>query len=485
MVPAWNINSTSDRDGFTLIEPWKPGEDLNNLNSKDKDDVKKFYRCNPMKLTDRKFMVDTAKKYDWLMNPDANINCGTNDNNHKEYWTFAKEFSENFKFVISFMEGNHRLLVILYTIMGLAALPHVPLMHESREENRITKRYLELTDKEFSHYNVKATSEDNNYMTKIKDLMSSPTGTNMLTRLLHLNIYVPTVAATPECTAADRMPILKEISIEISNKRNNSSEQTNLDKLSALWKEVTNWDNDDEKSNLAFYIHEKLLSDEEFRDKFDPIQLSLELSKLKKFWKDPNQYRHLLTTIIAVHPATNLPNEPRYTGRPRSTMLLTTSPLPNFTKSYQPMWDFLLFYELIWTNQAYFRDSGAELEPVKILTKAYYMSRWIRSNIMAPWSKAEWDEMPQGWKNYVEEIGEEHEYIGDPNTGGSKPGCGSKTAQINAISVLHFHMIQACEIGNKRKLLASVIDRMKADFGSGSVKYDQLSYKSKFGLITY
>jgi len=467
MVPAWNINSTSDRDGFTLIEPWKPGEDLNNLNSKDIDDVKRFYRCNPMKLADRKFMVDTAKKYDWLRDPNANINCGTNDNN------------------ITFMEGNHRLLVILYTLMGLAALPHVPLMHESRKENRITKRYLDLTDKEFSHYNVKATDEDKDFTKKIENLMSSAPDTNMLTRFLHLNIYVPTVAATQECKAADRTPILKEISIEISNKRNNSSEQTNLDKLSDLWKEVTNWDNDDERSDLAFYIKEELLSEAAFHDEFDPQQFPFKFSILKNFWNDPNQYRHQLTNGIAVHTATNLPNEPRYTGRPRSTMLLTTSPLPNFTKSYQPMWDLLLFYELIWTNQAYFGDSGVELEPVKVLTKAYYMSRWIRTNIMAPWSNAEWEEMPKGWKNYVEEIGEEHEYIGDPNTGGSKPGCGSKTAQINAISVLQFHMIQACEIGDEPQLLANVIDRMKADFGSGSVKYDQLSYKSKFGLITY
>ena len=487
MVPAWNINSTSDRDGFTLIEPWKPGEDLDNLNSEDIDDVKRFYRCNPMKLADRKFMVDTAKKYDWLRDPDADIDCGTNDNNHKEYWTFARAFSENFKFVITFMEGNHRLLVILYTIMGLAALPHVPLMHESRKENRITKRYLDLSDKEFSHYNVKATDEDKDFTKKIEKLMSSALDTNMLTRCLHLNIYVPTVEATPKYTAAHRTPILKEISIEISNKRNNSSEQTNLDKLSALWKEVTNWDNDDERDDLLFYMEEELLSDTAFRVEFDPQQFPLEFPMLKKFWEDPNQYRHELTTKIAVHPETNLPSkpEPRYTGRPRSTMLLTTSPLPNFTKSYQPMWDLLLFYELIWTNQAYFGDYGVELEPVKVLTKAYYMSRWIRTNIMAPWSNAEWEEMPTGWKNYVEEIGEEHEYIGDPNTGGSKPGCGSKTAQINAISVLQFHMIQACEIGNEPQLLANVIDRMKADFGSGSVKYDQLSYKSKFGLITY
>jgi hypothetical protein len=159
------------------------------------------------------------------------------------------------------MEGNHRLLVILYTLMGLAALPHVPLMHESRKENRITKRYLDLTDKEFSHYNVKATDEDKDFTKKVENLMSSAPDTNMLTRFLHLNIYVPTVAATPECKAADRTPILKEISIEISNKRKNSSEQTNLDKLSALWKEVTNWDNDDERSDLAFYIKEELLSD--------------------------------------------------------------------------------------------------------------------------------------------------------------------------------------------------------------------------------
>jgi len=75
--------------------------------------------------------------------------------------------------------------------MGLAALPHVPLMHESRKENRITKRYLDLTDKEFSHYNVKATDEDKDFTKKIENLMSSAPDTNMLTRFLHLNIYVP------------------------------------------------------------------------------------------------------------------------------------------------------------------------------------------------------------------------------------------------------------------------------------------------------
>lgn len=465
-----------------MVEPFLPGDDLDKFNDGNPDsDAAKLFKSNPTKVDDRKFMVEVAKKNDWFINPDVNIDCGSDDNDHTQYWTFAKEFSENFKFVITSIEGNHRVMVICYTLMGLTPSPIVPLTHESREAHRITKRYLDLPNEQLTTCNIRPTETDDNYLDNIKKMMAQEPNTNMLTKYLYINIYTPTTEASPIYKAPALTENLIGISKEISGNRHNSSESTNMDGITPLIKDITTskrWS--DRGEDLTFFINDVEIRQTDFFNRFNPQQFRDTHQKLNDFFEDPNEKRKRLNRWVTVQAlqSENTENaETVFRGRPMSTMQLTTSPVPKPVLKYQPMWDMLLLYQLLWTNESYFNSE--KMNTVKILAKAHYMARWIRSNIVMGWGNKEWDKMSTDWKEYVKDYDDKSNYIGTDDTGGTRPGCGLDAAQINAVTVLQFHMIQACEIGDKTDLLAKVIDRMKTDFSSKNAKKDQPTLLSK------
>lgn len=478
-VPSWNIHSTSNEDAFTYVEPFTPGKDLDRL-MENSNEMAAFYQCNPFKVKDRKFMVDTATNNGWFLDPDLVIDCGSKDDDHDEYWAFAKAFADNFKFVITFIEGNHRMLVILYTLMGLAPLQNVPLLHESRKENRITRRFLELTSDEMNYTNIKPTEKDEDFLPIIKKMITE-NNANMLTRYLYVNAYAPTKKSTPAYSAKNMVSAtLKNISVQISNNRNHSSEQTNLDQLTDLYQDVaTPTDQDWPGSNgqITLFVNGKHVDGNYFSKEFDPIQFPNDFPKLEKFFDNPNLYHlKLKKWIQLLHEVGTTAQS--YRGRPPSTFDLTDTTMLKAKMDYLPMWDMLLLYQLLWTNESYF-GNGEKIDRAKILAKAYYMAMWIRLHPVFSWKDPSWNKMPQNWRQWVENYDEKINYIGQDNGGGSRPGMATPLGQTNAVTVFHFHMIQACEIGNKPKLLAKVIDRMKTDFGGGCGRKEQLIYISK------
>lgn len=413
---------------------------------------------NPLKVDGRNQMKEIANEKGWLKDADA-IEIGENDDDYDEYIAFANSFSEQFKYVVSFVEGNHRFIIITHSILGLAAIPTT--VFDGKSGVPVTNEHL----------GVKPTAEKRNYLETVKELLKDEEGNNAFSRHLNIEIITAKKDATKERTAAKlSLECLRSASAEVSEVRNNSSKMNNFDQLKVLFASVNTADKSDSKP-CSIHIAGIEMTKDDFYVNFDPEEFMEKHESLQPYFRNPNLHFQLLDLVTLKKNGTT--NSVIMKGRPAAVFEEIRYKKPKSTTNEDgtvtvtddyyvlKCRDMFLWYSIIWTNEKHFKPTDPK--PLEVLCKAYYLAVNEKvDNILAPsWNDSKFESLPER----VREVVDVNVLTDDDKNNRGRPGTGSVEAQLNAVNEMMYHMIITSEYTDNKQLLMQVVDKLSGEFG--------------------
>ena len=465
--------------------PFKLDEDLKKVHD---DESGEFFSANPTTKSGRDTMMKIAKENRWLYDPEKIINDTTDDKYH-DYIVFARTFRQQFRYILSFAEGNHRLIALIYAMLALVPLPNVKLIDQYQRNNdtvtegRLNDQYLNIDENEVRNYTFQSShlSKKKDYLSVIKHLLLDNENPNAFNQKLFVEIMTAKVNASNSVHGnayALSLNNIATISSDISTLRNNSSHQSNFDLANTMIQSIQQQEtvNYEDIECIKIIAGKGKTVDVQFNDfeDFDPNKYLKNYPQLKPFFEDPIRNQSNINHLVRVWLAKDGTDQGKVRGRPAAkfneiTVRQKTGGRGTSAQLHQKLFnlqvmDMFLWYTLIWQNESYFRPQ--ERKQVNgMLCKAYYYARYEKSdNIVPNWNKSKFQELPDAVRKTI-----------DPNwavdTGTNtkaRPGFGSDHAMENAVTMLMYHAIVTSDYINDKNLLKGVFDRVKEDFKTPS-----------------
>ena len=465
--------------------PFKLDDDLKKVHE---DGSEEFFSANPTTQSGRDTMMKKAKENKWLYDPEQIINETTGDK-YKDYIVFARTFRQQFRYILSFAEGNHRLIALIYALLALAPLPNVKLIDQYQRnddtviEGRLNDQYLNIDDNEVRNYTFQSShlKQGKDYLSVIKRLLFDDENPNAFNQKLNVEIMTAKVDASKSDHGnayALSVNNIATISSEKSTLRNSSSHQSNFDTANILIQSIQQQDevNYEDIECIKILTKEGKTVDvqlEDFRD-FDPNKFLKNYPQLKPFFKDPIRNQNKINKLVRVWLTADGTEQGKVRGRPAAKFseiaVKKSAARRGGAAQLHPklfnlqVMDMFLWYTLIWQNELYFRPQERK-QVNELLCKAYYFARFEKSdNIIPNWNENKYNALPDA----VTEIVSSDWLIDDSKNNKARPGFGSEPAMENAVTMLMYHAIVTSDYINDKDLLKGVFDKVKEDFKTPS-----------------